>query len=118
PFLTDQAIRVREPARGPLSTEHGDGPLMAGDGGESAYDRGRGPTRSRCWHCLATLTSLSLTGVSGHSYAVGVSDSKAVKLEDIVVRRQSRRSSRHSTTDGHGRHREAEQDPGVAGSGR
>jgi hypothetical protein len=46
----------------------------------------------------STLTSLSLTRVISHSYAVGVSDSEAVKLGDIVVRRQSRRSSRHSST--------------------
>jgi hypothetical protein len=71
---------------------------MTGDGGEPPHTCGRPSTRSRCWHCLATLTSLSLTRVISHSYAVGVSDSKAVKLGDIVVRRQSRRSSRHSST--------------------
>jgi len=71
---------------------------MAGDGRESANDRGRASTRTGCWHCLATLTSLSLTLVAGHSYAVGVSDSEAVRLGDIVVRRQSHRSSRHSST--------------------
>jgi len=31
-----------------------------------------------------------LTLVAAHSYAVGVSDSEAVRLGDIVVRRQSR----------------------------
>jgi hypothetical protein len=71
---------------------------MASDGSESAHGRDYPSTCSGCWHCLATLTSLSLTRVSGHSYAVGVSDSKAVKLGDIVVRRQSRQSSRHSST--------------------
>src|SRR5437899_8349047 len=119
PFLTDQAIGMREPARRPLGTEHGDGPLMTCDGGESACDRGRGSTRSRCWHCLATLTSLSLTRVSSHSYAVGVSNSETVNLGD--VRRPSSVASKLTAqphTDGCGRHRKAEQDPGTAGSGR
>src|ERR1700693_544240 len=98
PFLTDEAVRVCQPASRLMCPQDRDRPLMTGDGGESAHDGGRPSTRSCCWHCLATLTSLSLTRVISHSYAVGVSDSEAVKLGDTVVRRQSRRSSRHSST--------------------
>jgi hypothetical protein len=97
-LLTDEAKSMGQPAARLLRSQDANGTLMTGDRGKSANGRSRCPTCSGCWHCLATLTSLSLTRVSCDSYAVGVSDSEAVNLADIVVRRQSRRSSRHSST--------------------
>src|ERR1700716_2757367 len=73
PLFTDQAKSMRKPAGRLLRPKDADGPLMASDCSKSTNGRGRCSTCTGGWHCLATLTSLSLTPVSRHSYAGGVS---------------------------------------------
>jgi hypothetical protein len=59
PLLPDQAIRVREAAGSLMRPQDTDCALMTSDANESTWGRGRSSTCSRCWHCPATLTSLS-----------------------------------------------------------
>ena len=51
-FFTDQAVRVGEPSRGLVRSEHRNGAFVAGDRREAAHDHcgGSGATGSRCWH--------------------------------------------------------------------